>query len=371
MRTYKFTIVFILVSTLLFGQNENPYTQFGYEAPVMPEKSKSLTQDKLYILNSDTSSSIGMLALDIVKRNITIFDRDGVILHVDTLKIYSTARWLSPDPAGQFASPYVGMGNIPHMSADPDGGWSLVGSAIGTIAGVGLSFALGDQEHWYLYAAGGFVAGGILGEIAHSSNGINTEWSNGWDRFTAKFGEGKVFGQGGLRYQRFATGEWNTISRLNIQNVSQRGKGEWCVYACGEAVEKWLGGTRTKEDFARGQNNGQALDRGTQTVMDWVRFWQRNFPFPNFGNGVLDRNGAPSRNDILGGMRHQGNDRVYSVAIDEGVRAGYQHNVLVKSVQKNPRTGQYRYEIMDPNGARFISEKKFLSIHRRHVFINK
>lgn len=31
-------------------------------------------------------------------------------------------RWISPDPYGQFASPYVGMGNIPQMGTDPDGG---------------------------------------------------------------------------------------------------------------------------------------------------------------------------------------------------------------------------------------------------------
>ena len=32
-------------------------------------------------------------------------------------------RWLSPDPYGQFASPYVAMGNIPHMGTDPDGSY--------------------------------------------------------------------------------------------------------------------------------------------------------------------------------------------------------------------------------------------------------
>jgi RHS repeat-associated protein len=36
-------------------------------------------------------------------------------------------RWLSPDPYGQFASPYLGMGNIPHMGVDPDGGLCCAG----------------------------------------------------------------------------------------------------------------------------------------------------------------------------------------------------------------------------------------------------
>ena len=31
-------------------------------------------------------------------------------------------RWLSPDPYGQYASPYIGMGNNPVNLTDPDGG---------------------------------------------------------------------------------------------------------------------------------------------------------------------------------------------------------------------------------------------------------
>ncbi|MCL6220289.1 RHS repeat protein [Zunongwangia pacifica] len=31
-------------------------------------------------------------------------------------------RWLSPDPAGQYSSPYLGMGNNPIIRVDPDGG---------------------------------------------------------------------------------------------------------------------------------------------------------------------------------------------------------------------------------------------------------
>ncbi|WP_291286865.1 RHS repeat-associated core domain-containing protein [Flavobacterium sp.] len=33
-------------------------------------------------------------------------------------------RWLSPDPMGQYSSPYLGMGNNPISSIDPDGGWA-------------------------------------------------------------------------------------------------------------------------------------------------------------------------------------------------------------------------------------------------------
>lgn len=36
-------------------------------------------------------------------------------------------RWLSPDPYGQFSSPYVGMGNNPVSGIDPDGGFYYPG----------------------------------------------------------------------------------------------------------------------------------------------------------------------------------------------------------------------------------------------------
>ena len=36
-------------------------------------------------------------------------------------------RWLSPDPYGQYASPYLGMGNNPVNLIDPDGGWASGG----------------------------------------------------------------------------------------------------------------------------------------------------------------------------------------------------------------------------------------------------
>jgi RHS repeat-associated protein len=37
-------------------------------------------------------------------------------------------RWLSPDPYGQYASPYLGMGNNPISSIDPDGGENCGGA---------------------------------------------------------------------------------------------------------------------------------------------------------------------------------------------------------------------------------------------------
>jgi hypothetical protein len=47
-------------------------------------------------------------------------------------------RWLSPDPYGQYASPYLGMGNNPIVMIDPDGGYSWLGAR--------LRWALGGFE---------------------------------------------------------------------------------------------------------------------------------------------------------------------------------------------------------------------------------
>jgi RHS repeat-associated protein len=46
-------------------------------------------------------------------------------------------RWLSVDPADQFSSPYLAMGNNPISVYDKDGAWSfgLTGAVVGTIAG--------------------------------------------------------------------------------------------------------------------------------------------------------------------------------------------------------------------------------------------
>lgn len=39
-----------------------------------------------------------------------------------------TGKWISPDPAGQYFSPYLGMGNNPVSGVDPDGRFSRAGA---------------------------------------------------------------------------------------------------------------------------------------------------------------------------------------------------------------------------------------------------
>lgn len=96
------------------------------------------------------------------------------------LRLYDPrfGRWLSPDPYGQFYSPYLGMDNSPHMGVDPDGGWNLGASMVGAAVGFGVGSVMGlllDKENWLGYglggAAGGAIAGGLAGNIA--CNGCN------------------------------------------------------------------------------------------------------------------------------------------------------------------------------------------------------
>src|SRR5690606_16760268 len=69
------------------------------------------------------------------------------------LRMYDPAigRWLSTDPYGQYASPYVGMGNNPVMGVDPDGGHSFWVAVARWVAG-GFKGSIhmvtaGEREH--------------------------------------------------------------------------------------------------------------------------------------------------------------------------------------------------------------------------------
>ena len=156
-------IILILISVSVYGQNENPYSIFGYEAPIMSDKTQ--TVDKLLLINRDSTSSVWILAVDPSERTITIFDKNKVVLQCDTLANYTMMRWLSPDPYGQFNSPYLGMGNKPHMGVDPDGGLTrpeLIWMGLTATAGGLVGLAI-DKDNRARGAAIGFGAGLALG----------------------------------------------------------------------------------------------------------------------------------------------------------------------------------------------------------------
>jgi len=63
-----------------------------------------------------------------------------------------TGRFISPDPAGQFFSPYSYGGGMPHIGIDPTGQWfgwdDLAVAAIGFTIGY---IATGDWEQALIY----------------------------------------------------------------------------------------------------------------------------------------------------------------------------------------------------------------------------
>lgn len=66
-------------------------------------------------------------------------------------------RWLSPDPYGQYDSPYIGMGNDWPNGIDPDGGLFGLGSFASAAVGAGMGFAGGalvGLEHVWELATG-------------------------------------------------------------------------------------------------------------------------------------------------------------------------------------------------------------------------
>lgn len=166
------SLIFILFSLTLFGQNENPYKEFGYEAQIMPDNIRALVDPKFKINNTDSASTIGTLVIDVSKRKATFYDKKGVFLYADTLDTHSVSRWLTVDPKGQFSSPYIGMGNNPISGTDPDGGYSKFGAAWrNTFSGGSGIYQSGEDGG---RAVWGFNAGGA----SHFGNDAGSFWKS-------------------------------------------------------------------------------------------------------------------------------------------------------------------------------------------------
>lgn len=83
-------------------------------------------------------------------------------------------RWLAQDPQNQFASPYLGMGNLPHMGTDPDGELfgidDLIAGVIGGVVNVVSQGIKGNLKGGFFKAVGkgfaAFGAGAAAGALA-------------------------------------------------------------------------------------------------------------------------------------------------------------------------------------------------------------
>lgn len=125
------------------------------------------------------------------------------------LRMYDAriGRWMSVDPYGQFASPYIGMGNNPQMSIDPDGGFNLgatlVGAAGGFVAGSLFGLAI-DTDNWWKYGLVGSVGGGIGGALSGDIT-IGSD-ANFFEKTWLEI-KVAVTGEGGTFYRKYKNGE--------------------------------------------------------------------------------------------------------------------------------------------------------------------
>jgi RHS repeat-associated protein len=92
-------------------------------------------------------------------------------------------RWLSPDPYGQYASPYLGMGNNPIGMIDPDGGFA--GSSYGCCPD---AIKPGLMDEVYISNIISITHGSALDFV--------NQFMTGFQGFVNSFGSNLVFGAG-------------------------------------------------------------------------------------------------------------------------------------------------------------------------------
>jgi hypothetical protein len=119
-------------------------------------------------------------------------------------------RFGSVDPQGQFANPYLGMGNNPVVGVDPDGEFLfvpiLIGAAIGGVINLGIKAAQGKiNSPWDAVAA--FGIGAIAGGVGAATGGM---------AFLAA--GGGAAGAGGF-LAGFAAGAFGSVFSMPIQSL--------------------------------------------------------------------------------------------------------------------------------------------------------
>ena len=79
------------------------------------------------------------------------------------LRLWDTrlGRWLTTDPKKEFKSPYIGMGNMPIVAVDPDGGDIIILMDREAVGGLGHSAVLigNDVDGWKYFSKNGTEKG--------------------------------------------------------------------------------------------------------------------------------------------------------------------------------------------------------------------
>ena len=117
-------------------------------------------------------------------------------LHNFRARLYDEdlGRFYGVDPAGQFSSPYVGIGNNPIMYVDPDGEWVhiVVGAGVGAIVG-GIQAGVRGDNVWK-----GIGVGAAIGALSAATGGAVTGALGGGFAATVAGGAASGAVSGGL-----------------------------------------------------------------------------------------------------------------------------------------------------------------------------
>lgn len=231
MKTF-YTLLLLSFSGLVFGQNENPYSVFGYDAPIMPGTFNSFEWNRVNefrVINTDTTSSVRMVKIDVPNRRVIFYDGNGLVLSQDTLEIYSVARWLSVDPKNQFASPYLAMGNNPVMYVDPDGQWAhiVIGAVVGGVVNLATNWKNIDNV-WEGLAA--FGTGAAVGGATAACGGCGGALAIALGGGALMGATNNVIGQtgNGVGFNQVNWGQVGTSAAVGgISGVAGYGAGSW------------------------------------------------------------------------------------------------------------------------------------------------
>ncbi|HYH15750.1 MAG TPA: T6SS effector amidase Tae4 family protein [Flavisolibacter sp.] len=191
------------------------------------------------------------------------------------LRMYSAdiGRWMTPDPYGQFSSGYVGMGNDPANSVDPDGGWAgalangflRTGAftAAGFVAGVAVG-AMAGMESGQLWQAG--LVGAGAGALAANAGSIGSFIGNN----AGAIGKAGSIGMPAFKtlWKNYPHNKKMTDGTIEIQHPSDdAGLYNQCAVRLGKALIK--SGVSLKS-YDNNNKTSEGYPRSAQQLADWL-----------------------------------------------------------------------------------------------------
>ncbi len=146
-------------------------------------------------------------------------------------------RFFQVDPAGQFMSPYVGMGNMPHYVVDPDGEFVhiLIGAAIGGVINLGIK-AYQGKINSFGDGLKAFGIGALAGGVGAATGGAAFLAAGGAAGGVGGFAAGAI---GGMVGSAFSLPVLSVGNHIGFGDPLMTGK----EYLTGIALGGLIGGT--------------------------------------------------------------------------------------------------------------------------------